>query len=64
MSKGHNKKRNVGLIYEQVVRQATIATTENRANDAKAYVRFVAKYFSKDSELLKEFKAFQCDIGN
>lgn len=58
MSKGHNKKRNVGLIYEQVVRQATIATTENRANDAKAYVRFIAKYFSGESELLKEFKLF------
>ena len=58
MSKGHNKKRNVGLIYEQIVRQATIATTENRASDAKTYVQFVTKHFVEGSELLKEFKLF------
>ena len=58
MSKGHNKKRNVGLVYEQIVRQASIATTEKRAIDAKKYIYLATKYFSKDSELVKEFKLF------
>ena len=58
MSKGHNKKRNVGLVYEQIVRQASVAATEKRVDDAKEYVDLAKKYFSKNSELAKEFKLF------
>ena len=56
--KGHNKKRNVGLVYEQIVRQTSAATTEKRVVDAKAYIELAKKYFSKESELVKEFKLF------
>ena len=58
MSKGHNKKRNVGLVYEQIVRQASIATTDKRVAEAKEYIGLAKKYFSSDSELIKEFKLF------
>ena len=58
MSKGHNKKRNVGLVYEQIVRQASIATTDKKVADAKKYIGLAKKYFSNDSELVKEFKLF------
>ena len=58
MSKGHNKKRNVGLVYEQIVRQVSVATTEKRVSDAKQYIGLAKKYFSNGSELAKEFKLF------
>ena len=58
MSKGHNKKRNVGLIYEQVINKASAAMIVGGPAQAKTYIDFLKKHFVEGSELLKEFKLF------
>jgi len=56
--KSHNKKRNVGIIYEQLVQyiSETIITKNNpKTKLAKQILR---KHFNKDSELYKEYRLF------
>ena len=55
MSK-HNKKRNVGIVYEQLVTmvsQATVEGNQHKANDA---LRIIKKYFAPGTELYREFR--------
>lgn len=55
MSK-HNKKRNVGIVYEQlvaVVSQATVEGNQVKANNA---LRIIKKYFAPGTELYREFR--------
>jgi len=57
MSK-HNKKRNVGLIHEQLVRHASEMTVERKLDEANKAINLLVRYFSPNSELLREFKLF------
>ena len=54
MSKGHNKKRNVGLIYEQVINKASAAMMDGGPEHAKMHISFLKKHFAEGTELLKE----------
>jgi hypothetical protein len=54
----HNKKRNVGLIHEQLVRRASELTVEGRTEDANGIIDVMVRHFGQDSELLKEYKLF------
>jgi hypothetical protein len=63
MSKGHNKKRNVGLIYEQVIQRSSQALVEGRVDDAKVYTQFLKRHFALGSEIFKEYKLFSAIIG-
>lgn len=58
----HNKKRNVGLIHEQLVRFASEKLIEKKPDLANQTIDLVVKHFSKSSELLKEFKLFNALI--
>ena len=58
MSKGHNKKRNVGLIYEQVTNKAAEAMIQGQPDLARQYAQFLKKHVAPGSELLKEFRLF------
>jgi len=54
--KSHNKKRNVGIIYEQLVLKLSKALVENDKktfHDTKAIIK---KYFKKNTELYKEYR--------
>ena len=54
--KSHNKKRNVGIIYEQLVLKLSKALVENDKktfHDTKAIIK---KFFKKNSELYKEYR--------
>ena len=54
--KSHNKKRNVGIIYEQLVLRLSQALVEN---DKKTFVdtkKIIKKYFAKNTELYKEHR--------
>jgi len=58
MSKSHNKKRNVGIIYEQLLRtmaQSLIDSDQEKYNNALAILR---NNFAKGSQLYKEFRLF------
>ena len=54
----HNKKRNVGLLHEQLVRHASEMTVEGMKKKTSQTVNILMKHYSKESELLKEFRLF------
>lgn len=58
MSKGHNKKRNVGIVYEQLVHTASKFLVEGNKNESNKAVKIIKKYFAPGTELYKEFRLF------
>lgn len=54
----HNKKRNVALIYEQLVRYVSKSLIEGRNDRAKIAMKIVKEHFAKDTQLYKEFRLF------
>lgn len=58
MSKGHNKKRNVGIIFEQLVKYASEAVVENDQVKADKVLKITNKYFKPGTELYREYKLF------
>ena len=58
MSKGHNKKRNVGIVYEQLVATVSKAMVENDRSSADKALKIIKKYFAPGTELYREFRLF------
>ena len=58
MSKSHNKKRNVGIIFEQLAKYASKALVENNQEKATKVLKVTNKYFKQGTELYKEYKLF------
>ena len=58
MSKGHNKKRNVGIVYEQLVTTVSKAMVEKDQDTANKALRIIKKYFVQGTELYREFRLF------
>ena len=55
----HNKKRNVGVIYELLLKYISKSLLENNRPEAKKATRIIEKSFgNKSSELYKEFRLF------
>lgn len=54
----HNKKRNVGLIHEQLVRFASEKIVEGAKDKAEVAIEVLNLHFDKDSQLYKEFRLF------
>jgi len=54
--KSHNKKRNVGIIYEQLVLKLSKALVENDKKTFNETRNIVKKYFKKGTELYKEHR--------
>ena len=54
----HNKKRNVGLIYELLLRHLSSRIIENDKKGAGVATSILEKHFSKGTELYKEFRLF------
>lgn len=52
----HNKKRNVGIIYELLVRAVSAYLIENDRNRAQAALDIISGYYNKNTELFKEFR--------
>lgn len=57
MSK-HNKKRNVGLVYEMLLQYITENIMNNKQKEAQKAVRIIEQRFNKKTELYKEFRLF------
>ena len=58
MNKSHNKKRNVGIIFEQLVRYASKAIVENDEKTANKVLKITNKFFREGTELYKEYRLF------
>ena len=54
--KSHNKKRNVGIIYEQLVLRLSKALVENDKKTFNETRHILKKHFKKGSELYKEHR--------
>ena len=52
----HNKKRNVGLIHEQLVRHASEKIVDGHKKQAKIAINILDKHFGERSALQKEFR--------
>lgn len=57
-SKGHNKKRNVGLLYEFLVRTASTAVVEGNEAKSSLALDMLNKHFAPGTALHREFKLF------
>jgi hypothetical protein len=59
MSRSHNKKRNVGIIYEQIVIFICNRLLENKKSEASIATNIIEKHFRKGTQLHKEYKLFK-----
>lgn len=54
----HNKKRNVGIIYELLLNYISGKLLEGEKRQAKIATKIIEKHFKKGTELYKEFRLF------
>ena len=54
----HNKKRNVGIIYELLLNHISTKLLEGKKKEAKIATKLIEKHFRKGTELYKEFRLF------
>ena len=57
MSK-HNKKRNVGIIYEQLINSISACLVEGKTSKGDEIIDIMKRHFKPESELYKEFRLF------
>ncbi len=60
----HNKKRNVGLLYEQLMRFASCCILENEQDKAKKSVDILCRHFKPGTALYKEFRLFNALVDS
>ena len=58
MGSSHNKKRNVGIIYELLLRHISDSLVSDDKKSAQKALRIIEKRFKKGSEIYKEFRLF------
>jgi len=55
----HNKKRNVGLVYDFLVQKLTKATINNNVNEISLIKKIIKENFNQQSEIKKELFLFK-----
>jgi len=60
----HNKKRNVGLVYNFLIQNIATATIKENKNEIELTKKIIKNHFQKESELLKELKLFKKIISS
>ena len=59
MAKVHNKKRNIGIIYEQVIQYICNRLLENDEEVAKKGIAIIKESFKEGTQLNKEYRLFK-----
>jgi ribosomal protein S17E len=59
MAKTHNKKRNVGVIYEVLVRYIAECMIEKRNDEKRIASRILKRYYTQGTEVFKEYRLFK-----
>lgn len=59
----HNKKRNVGIIYELFTRHISSLVIEGKKKEIKKATKILEKRFKKGTELYKEFRLFNALVN-
>jgi len=57
--KSHNKKRNVGVVYELLLRRVSECLINGNTNEAQKTLNIISKRFKKGTTLYKEFRLFR-----
>ena len=57
--KSHNKKRNVGIIYEQLLSMAAKGLVESNPTKTKKAQKIIKRFFKEGTELYKEHRLFK-----
>ena len=58
MPKIHNKKRNIGIVYELLLRYISSALINENKKGAQSALRIIEKRFDSSTEIYKEFRLF------
>ncbi|MBT7914879.1 hypothetical protein HN588_13330 [Candidatus Bathyarchaeota archaeon] len=58
MAKAHNKKRNVGIVYEQLLRYISRGVVNDDRNAVRRGAAIIKKHFKPETELYREFRLF------
>jgi hypothetical protein len=58
MNKSHNKKRNVGIIYEQLLRKVSHCLVEQNNDTSEKALAVLKRHFKPGTQLYKEFRLF------
>jgi len=61
-NRSHNKKRNVGIIYEQLINHMCSCVVENNEDNVKQINRVIKEHFKKNTQLFRELKFFNALI--
>ena len=59
MAKIHNKKRNIGIIYEQIIQHICNRLLDEDKHSAEKGIAIIKKYFKEGTQLNKEYKLFK-----
>lgn len=59
MAKNHNKKRNIGIIYEQIINFVCERLMEDDSKSAEAAINIIKENFKENTQLFKEYKLFK-----
>jgi hypothetical protein len=59
MAKTHNKKRNIGIIYEQIINYVCNCLLVEDKKNAESAINIIKKHFIESSQLRKEYKLFK-----
>jgi hypothetical protein len=62
--KKHNKKRNTGIVYEQLLRYITEQVVDNKNSNARKAVKIIERRFKKGTELYKEFRLMNALVNS
>ena len=64
MTKKHNKKRNLGIVYEQLLRYISEKVINDQQSLSKKAVTILEKHFNKNTELYKEFRLINALVNS
>lgn len=59
MAKTHNKKRNIGIIYEQIIQFICKKIMENDEVSSEKAISIIKEHFTSGTQLNKEYKLFK-----
>jgi hypothetical protein len=62
MGKAHNKKRNVGIIYEQLLGYISESIVDKDAEKTKRVIGILKAHFTPGTQLYKEFRLFNAMV--
>lgn len=59
MNRVHNKKRNIGIIYDQIINFTCSNILEENNSQAETALNIIKKHFKNSDQLKKEYKLFK-----